>query len=232
MMEIINTIKGNEELLNRYETLYIEDIRVSYKLYHDSIDIIYIDSGMKRGSVCRQTIINKNSNLGYDERKINFMSDIVEKNKECPLEQLLLNPQFIDQTEEINLVVRLLNSKDVYSPFWKPSKNVKIEKRQFTLTDIKKMLNNGQIEECIINKQTSDDYLYDAENNFHKGKKIDNYQLCEDLVKSPSGWRVCLGSSKKYFGNYYINKNDLDDRYFVEIACHYYKYVRCYLKID
>lgn len=230
-MKIVNTIKGNEELLNNYEHLYIEDIRVSYKLYHDSIDITNIDPAMKRGSVCRQTIISKNNNLGYDERRINFMTDIVENNKDYTLEQLLLNP-IIKESENISFIVRLLNSKDVYSPFWKPAGIVKIKKAKFTLTDIKKMLNNGQIEECIINKQTSDDYLYDAENNFQKGKKIDNYQLCEDLVKSPSGWRVCLGSSQKYFGNYYISKNDLDGRYFVEIACHYYKYVRCYLKIE
>ncbi len=232
-MKIVNTIiKGNENLVNYYEHLYIEDIMVSYKLYHDSIDIIDISSAMKRGLVCRQVVISKNSNLGYDERKINFISDIVANNNDYTLEQLLLNPNFIKQTENISFVVRLLSSKDVYSPFWKPAGKVKIKKDKFTLTDIKKMLMNGQIEKCVVQRQTSDDYLDDAEKNFHKGEKIDNKKLCEDLVNSPSGWRVCLGSSQNYFGNYYISKEDLDDIYFVEVACHYYKYVRCYLKID
>ena len=149
-MKIVKTIKGNEELVNNYEHLYIEDIRVSYKLYHDSIDITNIDPAMKRGSICRQVIISKNSNLGYDERRINFMTDIVENNKDYTLEQLLLNPNFINQSENISFIVRNLRSKDVYSPFWKPAGKVKIKKDKFTLTDIKKMLMNGQIEKRVF----------------------------------------------------------------------------------
>ena len=177
-MLIIEKIKDNEELFKKdICTIYIKNIDVAYRRYRDSIHITDIHAAMKRGCQCRNVII-----MG-----------IIEVSEIPDIEYFLLNPNLFET--EYEKIYRNLDSKYVFTPFTTPKK-VNIEKTKFTLSDLKKMLLNGQIEKAVI-KQTTDDYFADSECNYNKGVILNKKELCRDLVQEPAGWRVCSSDKGK-----------------------------------
>ncbi|MBN2545739.1 MAG: hypothetical protein JXB50_08080 [Spirochaetes bacterium] len=212
-MLIIEKIKDNEELFKKdICTIYIKNIDVAYRRYRDSIHITDIHAAMKRGCQCRTVII-----MG-----------IIEVSERPDIEEILINPNLFET--EYEKIYRNFDSKYVFNPFITPKK-VNIEKTKFTLNDLKKMLLNGQIEKAVIKRQTTDDYFDDEECGYNKGVILNKKELCRDLVQEPAGWRICSSDKGKLnFHNLTISCDE-DNKYYVEIACHYFKYIKLYLSL-
>jgi len=224
MFRIIDKLEGNENFINEFGIVFIRDLNVSVRCYEETFIITHLKNAMKTWKFCTQFIISKSFIVSTSiDRRINFEKDISLKNKNITLSDFLSNPRPLNYKDDISLKTIQLKSIDIFSPFIEKPNTVNILKKQITLGDIKKMLMNDQIKEVVISKETTDDYSGDADCNFNKGKIIDKNEMCFELVQFNSGWRVC-----RNLGHGYIFENDNNEKW-IEIACHHFKYVKCYI---
>jgi len=227
-IKIIETLKGNETMAyTLFSTIYVKDIGVCFHNYSDSFHITHLHNALVRGKKCDEFVFIKQwTKVERNQRCLNFAVDILNYNdSDLTFNEFLINPDKVKFNDEVlTKNIRELDSKDVFTPFGKIPKAVNIEKTKLNLGDIKKMLLNGQISKVITRQETTDDYAADAAANFSKDRTIDKMDICKTLIESPSGWYVLIGG-KDDNG---IRKDDNGNLY-IDIACHYFRYERCYL---
>jgi hypothetical protein len=190
------------ELLNTYDTLYIEEHLVSYHMYQDSLRIALLDNALATGKTCPEYYISTKDFRGNRCDIFNLFTKLVGEFTIPAIKRYLQSLTFeadkynnmsLDLDEagmKVSLSYR--DSNRMYSPFalerLKPLKEIP---KKWNLTTVKRALANNQFRNLRCNGILTDDYAYDAAVNFRQGP-LPALPLLEDLVTSPSGWWTSL----------------------------------------
>ena len=151
---------------------YFEDVNVYVRCYSNCIVVKDLTNALKAGKTCTTY------HIGNDEQEV---LEIVRDYG--TVYNLVTN---IDQVR-VKTIKREEKGVRTFSPFVRP-KPIKRPKK-WTLNHVWKAILAGQIIHGECRGYYTDDYAGDAQNDFGRGA-INLLSLAEDIVKSPSGWRV------------------------------------------
>lgn len=198
---IIDTLvyKNYKYEFYRFQSVYVIDLNRSYHIYENCIYIVELQNAMKPGRKCIRH---------YIRAKISF-NDFYPEAFEDNFEDLLKNPDKIILPDNYEYGFTELPSMEVYTPWAKEPKLVNLEKKKFTLADIKKMLRTGQIYK--IEKRFSDSRPES------KGKLINEMVMLKNLTEESSGW---------WCGDIQYDDNE---KPYISICCHNFDSNRAYI---
>jgi hypothetical protein len=179
-----NKIAKDSTIILENGGYYFEDIKTYIHLYSDSIVLINIENALKAGKCCQRYSVN------YDNFKSNttMYCDLVNAGVDTFFKLFFaitgnfiqeINPMFKVCTGEIKGV-------RTFSPFVS-IKPIKVPAK-WTVSHIVKAILSGQISEGVKAGHYTDDYAYDAADNFGKGKQLDLLDLAKELIEHPDGW--------------------------------------------
>jgi hypothetical protein len=200
----------NRDLLNNYNERYVKNLNIRLKVYDDSMYITDLTNALKTGKTCTRYIIR------MDELSSNsFAYDFVNWLDDWSFEEFIKALKTNGSFRTVHVSKTEIKGINVFSPFvsLKPIK----QPRKWTLTHIWKAILSGQIKKAYKTMHLTDDYAFDAANNFGKGK-ISAMELAKDLIESPSGWWVSDGEEK-------------DGCIPIGVHCHHYDYNVVYFEV-
>ena len=188
------TNENFEEWVNTHEDIYVEPLKIKFHQYNDSFRIIDITNAMKKGLVCESFCFDMRNNRDVFSAKVVCAFGSIEAvlsfarglglSKYGSMETEFEGLQFMVYKEEIE-------SKRVYSPFaLSQIKPLKEAPKKWTLPHVYRALANGQAKGLKCTGHMTDDYAFDASVNCRIGEERDSLCLLQDILQSPSGWRV------------------------------------------
>lgn len=183
MAEIVKSL-DIEKFQRLNGVIYIQDVNASIVSYAGLVAITDLDNAMKAGKTCKEWRIyfNKDRNmLGYWSLD-NFLNGY-------PLSEFITNlkngfqyRQEILDMYDITIHEEHLKATQVASPFAKVNK-VKLEGK-INRIKIAKAIMTGQIKDIICKGRYTDDYAFDAAENFNIGRKASLYEMAQRLLES------------------------------------------------
>jgi hypothetical protein len=200
---IIDTIvyKNYKHEFYRFQSVYIIDLNKSYHIYENCIYIVELQNAMKPGKKCIRHYIR--TKISFN----NFNPEIFQDDFEKLIKDPAAYEKFLPDNLEYGFTE--LPSMEVFTPWSKEPKLVNLEKKKFTLADIKKMIRTGQIYKIV--KRFSDSRPEAA------GKSINEMVMLKNLTEQSSGWRC---DSIQY---------DDNKKPYISIFCHTFDSNRAYI---
>lgn len=187
-----------DDWANTHDDIYIESSQLRFHQYRDNLSVIKIANAMERGKTC----------IGYSLRLVDRFTDFCATNAiQTNINDLvaLLDGITFEETKygyltDVKIEINGINfsvSKyaheaiRTFSPFSK-SKLKPLDKKptKWTLSHLYRALANNQLSDIKCTGHYTDDYAYDASVNCEVGKGVIAEALLEDILESPSGWRV------------------------------------------
>lgn len=151
---------------NCYKEGYYEDINVYFSnLNNHSCILIDLTNAQRKGKECeRYSIFGNEIEIGeflYNEMNLHTVKDLYEAVKS--------NKDFLD----LKVTVGHQKGIDTFSPFAEIKPIKEPQKEYWTKTQFINALMSGQIYQGTMICRLSDDYAYDAANNFFEGTGLD-----------------------------------------------------------
>lgn len=201
---------------DNYELAYVETPKASTQFWMNSVGITCLDNAGKRGKSCVHWSIATLRHDGHASL-FSFISDV----SDWDLVRLLgvldslgmvtnergharINelPKYLD----ISIERTELDGNRVWSPFMSVNPLTAIP-RKLTIPHVTRALLAGQCRDVRCTGHYTDDYAFDAADNFGKGS-ASPVGLAKSIMERPSGWWCSLGDNNlvtvccHHFDNY------------------------------
>ena len=176
------------------------DIRIHY--FNTVIQITDVTNAKKRGKTCVKISAYINNYEDIDACKYVNYTNIATietffenfENHEVGYTLTGIEHQGYKYSIEImaskDVIPAQCNLKDIY----KPITELKLKnKYSIKISDIIKILINNNVQ-VIQDGRYTDDYAWDAANNFNEGHVFNPIEFAKDLIKSRSGWSAYMDS--------------------------------------
>lgn len=203
----------NLEVINlndiSFEDIYSQKENVYISFYQDCLYIKDLTNAMKRGKEVNVYSIYNNIDRYTKHFKADFSHYLSEAELSIGEFVKRLLEGNLEASELIEIRTRQDESNRVFNPFFEPKRIT--EPKKWTLSHITKGILTGQIISGECTMHLTDDYAYDNQINFGKGR-IDLIELCKDIVESPSGWWI--STDKKIKDGFKV----------LGVNCHHFNY--------
>ncbi|MGE5438141.1 MAG: hypothetical protein ACM3O3_13085 [Syntrophothermus sp.] len=209
-----NKIIENSEMELKNGGFYFKDIKSYIHIYKDSIIYIDLENALKIGKICIRKSINFDNFKNDNSMIITLLNSGIDTFKKLFISIKL---DFILEINEMfKMYMTELKSINVFTPFAELKKIKNPVK--WKISNVWKAILSGQIKVGIKKAHYTDDYAFDAYDNFGKGKSIDLLDLAKNLIEHSSGWWI----SKEYEKNGIIK---------LGVNCHSFDYNQIEFKI-
>ena len=196
----------------QYEPCYVRNINCFVHEYIHNIRIFDLEYAGRKGEIVDQFCISPN-NATRGESRILDLLGIMHNSPEDFIVALKRKNLYKDTTVIIGdfKVLRYeQKSYKVFNPFCNelyPA--LKVIPKIWTAHTVVRALMNGQATNLHVSNRFTDDYAYDADNNYGR-KMINIIEFCRDMIEDHDGWR------------FHYNP----DVGLLNAACHHFLYVK------
>lgn len=203
---ILNKIDNTNfyDWANCYNDIYVKKSNLFFHMHRDSITITNLENALKRGKTCTQYSIQLSN---WDDKGKIPPSNCIGTNLKdffMFLEGLDFSKsgydglKFTTNNTDFKVYKHDADAKRTFSPFninqLKPLKEMP---KKWTLSHFYRLIANNQYKNLRCTGHYTDDYAFDASNNYGI-KVIDNgLNILTDILSNPSGWRVYTPDNNK-----------------------------------
>ncbi len=200
---IFTTTPEFSELIGHGKTCYLQEqklaVEAGFNDCESTLKIRDITHAMRPGELCQGVHVKFANKQHADGTGFQALQDFVrpygQDLRRC-LADLLARPWQagkwgFEQIFDGDMTFTRSDQKAVrtYSPFGKLSPLPSIPAK-WTVSHALRALWNGQFENLRCTGHYTDDYAFDASNDFGRGPIANARSFCKDIIESPSGWRA------------------------------------------
>lgn len=199
-MNIITNIQDLD--LTSYGTTYVKDLNYKVSVMDRQVRITDLSNALKNGAECIEVCVDF-----YNQHLADFLNWLRSDN-ENSIEFLFKfyslsansDRQVTLTAGDFNIYVSTRKGIRTFNPFNLANlKPVKSEPKKMNMTHVYKMLANGQYTDLKCDQHLTDDYAFDAANNFGKNANVKGLELLKKIIESPSGWWVMIKDGRVDF---------------------------------
>lgn len=180
---------------DRQVYVYQDQVRVSVwgGGNHRALSLTMLANAQKRGEVCKRYTFDLDSETMQGMQALCHVVNAVDFDL-SGLVSILESMDFSRGTVEV-FGFKVRRSEEpamrVFSPFHldrlKPLASVPAK---WTVRHVLRVLANGQFDQLSCRGKYTDDYAYDSEVGFRRGRIADPLSFIKNIIESPSGWKA------------------------------------------
>lgn len=220
-MNIVEKFETFEDWANNYEKRYSRKENASVQLNSDGIYITDLTHALERGKDVDSytirwdrwkydtvSILNFVAHFDYNLNKILEFLKSLEYQEYRGTKFEFQNGEY---SYEVEIFQTIRKGVRVFSPFALGRlKPLKTAPKKWTVNHAIRAIVNGQVKNLKCDGYYTDDYAYDAADNFGKREISAPLDFAKRIVESPSGWWVLESGRQIHLSCYHFDNNSFE----------------------